>query len=132
MFMLSFRLSFLSLRKQIRVTIRPCFPGHVLYFRLCNCVRGDFFISQKFLTFGYSHKKCFGGRYMRYSSYFSQATFQLQNLFSDTSGGSERMLAHPGSGRLFRIVSTAVEVALCAFNRVRTMESKKNVIPRAN
>ena len=41
------------------------------------------------------------------------------------------MLAYPSYGRSFRLVSTTLEVVLCAFDRVRTM-GRKNVIPRTN
>jgi hypothetical protein len=34
-------------RLQTRVTIRPGFPGRVLFFRLQNCVRADFLIFKK-------------------------------------------------------------------------------------
>jgi hypothetical protein len=70
-----------------RVTIRPGFPGHVLFLRLQNCVRGNFSNFTKmpgFIAFVYSHTQFFGGPYVRHSSQFSQATFQLQNLFSQS------------------------------------------------
>lgn len=67
-----------------------------------------------FLVFVESHTHIFGGRYVRYSLQFQQATFQLQNLFSLTSGGSERMIAQPVSGRSFPIVSSTVEDVLRA------------------
>jgi hypothetical protein len=68
-----------------------------------------------FLAFVNSETQFFGGRYVRYSSYLSQATFQFQNLFSESLPVVLNACSHSSvPGVSFSNVCSKGENVLCA------------------
>jgi hypothetical protein len=110
------------------------------FFRLQNCVRGDFLISQKcpdvlplsIVTLNFSVVVTYV--IVRSSR---RHRFNFRTFFTATSGGSERMLAQPGSRRSFWTVCSEVTTCYalfssCVVSIVFLQWGKENVNSRTN